>query len=98
MIYTMLIFILKEEKKLIKLRNLFILLKLGFVFTKTHKIKILKLLLLFIVFIAFGRKGIKTDDQNKTSDSRFYQQSLGISISNVKSRLVDDLFWKTGEN
>jgi hypothetical protein len=41
MIYTMLIFILKEEKKLIKLRNLFILLNLEFDFTKTHKIKIL---------------------------------------------------------
>lgn len=98
MIYTMLIFILKEEKKLIKLRNLFILLKLGFVFTKTHKIKILKLLLLFIVFIAFGRKGIKTDDQNKTSDSSFFQQSEGISMYPTTSKIFDNLISITPEN
>ena len=94
MIYNMLIFILKE-KKLIKLRNLFILLKFKFIFTKTQNIK---LFLLFIVFIAFGCKGRKTDDQNKTSDSSFFQQSEGISMYPTTSKISENLISITPEN
>ncbi len=55
MIYNMLIFILKE-KKLIKLRNLFILLKFRFIFTKTHKIKILNYFYYLLFLLLLGVK------------------------------------------